>query len=73
MVNGDDYFSWYDEDKIFIHFDLTLYSQKFVLRNFQYLNPSKKKLTVAQNQNKLNAKKANALINYGASTEWHIM
>ena len=45
MENGDDYFSWCVEGKLFIYFDLILYSQKFVLR--KYFNPKKKKFIVA--------------------------
>lgn len=52
MVNADDYFFWHDKGKIFIHFDLILHSQKFVLR--KYFNPSKKEFTIAQNGSKLN-------------------
>ena len=45
MVKGDDYFSWYLEGKVFIYFDLILYSWKFVLRKEFY--SLKKKLIVA--------------------------
>ena len=39
-------FSWYVEGKLFIDFDLILYSRKFVLR--KYFNPRKKKFIVPQ-------------------------
>lgn len=50
IANGDDYFSWNAKGKIFIYFDLTLYSQKCALR--KSFNSSKNKFTAVQNVNK---------------------